>query len=148
MNKKKLLILGIIAIAIAATPYLSGLLTKSNSNVAELTTASVFDAPLNERCEYQDEIDEKFLSLDPSSKNYSVLYTTIEKKYSNDKYAECDIPEPRTELKEFDSDSEPIVEVVKGSESEINVLDTTYYEKAYNYVPEVPTPVFENIAPE
>lgn len=143
MNKKKFLIIGLVAFALAAGPYASRYFIKSNPEAAELTTASVLDAPVSERCDFQDEIDEKFLGLDASSGNYDVLYRSLSRKYSDEKYSECEIPESRKEANEFDEDSEPVVENVSELESEITVLDSTYYERAYNYVPEVPTPVFE-----
>ena len=127
-----------------------------SSEVADLTTASVLTPEFKEivaentftQCAFQDEINQKFESLEASSSNYEVLYEVAYSKYDTKKYNDCEIPKSKIDelgLTRVNKDllgEIPVISEIKDEKSQIfPKIDSTYYEKAYGYVPERPTPI-------
>jgi len=153
--KKNSLIIAAFLIGIMVN--FSGVLTPS-SEVAELSTASVLTPEFKEtvrkhtieRCAFQDEIDSQFLGLDSNSANYKVLYEVLGEKYEDEKYKKCEIPKLKIDkMGLLNIDLEPIEQVpvvntIRSTSSQsFPEIESTYYERAYGYVPEIPTPVLE-----
>lgn len=158
LNKKKFIGIGVVAILLAAAPMYSSWFSSLDlkSELADLTGANIVAPDFDDlvKCDYQDEIDSSFASLNTESANYDVLYNSYSKKYSDEEYSDCEIPEairqvkPTEQILEEKIEAiEPVAEVIEGSGSELVYAGSTYYERAYNYVPEIPTPVFEFPAP-
>jgi len=155
-SQKNLIILTILGLGffLNSQGYLS-----PNQEVAELTTASIITPEFKElvdqqsptECDFQDEIDLKFNKLKADSTNYQVLYRATKEKYSAEKYAKCQIPKSKIDqygLPTVDLNTlsqSPIVtngELKKTTQSSQSFpkIDSTYYERAYGYIPEIPSP--------
>jgi len=150
--KNKFIAVALVALSIGVLPHLDFGFT---SKISKLSTASVittdFIKTVEEgqdiNCDYQEEINTKFEGLNSDSSNYQVLYDANKLKYSTKKFEDCFIPEIKSfkrkaiKVNVSELNTAPIIESTKNISSQVKKIDSTYYEKAYGYVPEIPTPV-------